>query len=103
MTEYVYRKERQVEVLNRVVENVLCQILGQDATQIVYNYLESRHSLKKYQIAENFDSFNHALEQYFGSGAAVLERAITQSFELAMQDGNESIDLVGYRKIAKLA
>ena len=102
MPEYVYRKDRQAEILNHVVERVLCQILGQDATKILYEYLESHHSLKKYQIAENFDSFNRALEQYLGSGAAALERVIAQSFELTLQDGSESIDPMEHRKIVKL-
>ena len=102
MSEYVYRKDRQAEILNNVVEKVLYQILGQDATQIIYEYLESNHSLKRHQIAENFDSFRRALQQYLGSGAATLERQIAQSFELAWQDDTGSVDLAEHHKIVKL-
>ncbi len=103
MPEYVYRKDRQAEILNQVVEKVLHQILGEDATEILYEYLANNHSLQRHQVAENFDSFTRALEQYLGSGAEALERLIAQSFELAWQDGDEAIDLAERHKIAKLA
>ena len=102
MPEYVYRKDRQAEILNHVVERVLNRVLGEDAAETLYEYLESNHSLKKHQIAENFDSFNRALEQYLGSGAAALERMIAQSFEVAWQDDTGNVDLTVHQKIAKL-
>lgn len=102
MREYVYINDRQAEILNHVIEKVLNRVLGKGAAEILFEYLESNHSLKKFQIAENFDSFNRALEQYLGSGAAALERMIAQSFEMAWQDGNGSTDLIEHQKIAKL-
>jgi hypothetical protein len=103
MPEYVYVKDRQAEILNHVVEKVLNRALGKGAAEILFEYLESNHSLKKFQIAENFDSFNRALEHYLGSGAAALERMIAQSFEMAWQDDTGNVDLTVHQKIAKLA
>lgn len=103
MPEYIYVEDRQAEILNHVVEKVLNRVLGKGAAKMLYEYLESNHSLKKFQIAENFDTFNHALEQYLGSGATTIERMIAQSFEMAWRDGNGSIDPIEHQKIAKLA
>lgn len=101
MPEYVYVKDRQAEVLNHVVEKVLNGILGEDAAEILYEYLESHYSLQKDQIADNFDVFNRALVHYLGSGAVMLEKLIAQNFELAWRD-TANLDVVETQKIAKL-
>lgn len=70
------------EKLNKVVDEVLNQILGQKATQIIYDYVESNHCIQRHEIAEKLDSFNNALKQYLGAGAMVVEKVIQQKLEL---------------------
>jgi hypothetical protein len=72
---YLQNKQYQTQV----VDNVLNQILGQKATQIIYKYLESNYLIQKHEIVEKLDSFNNALEEYLGTGAAVIEKVIMQS------------------------
>lgn len=103
MPKYAYSENRQAEIFNHAIEKMLNQILGQDATEILYEYLESNYFVHRYEVAEKFEAFNRALEQYLGTGAAVLERLIVQNLELIEQNANENVDLSGHQKIIKLA
>jgi len=91
------------EKLNKVVDDVLNQILGQEATQIIYDYLENNHRIQRHEIAEKFDSFNHALKEYLGSAAVVVGKVIQQSLELGGLDENKGVDFLEQHKLLKLA
>ena len=85
------------ERLNKIIDRLLNQILGQQAAQIIYTYLETNHSIQRHEIAQKLNSFNGALEEYLGSGAVVIERAIFENLE-------ENRDLESERhRILKLA
>jgi len=96
-------QNKRSEKLNKVVDKVLNQILGQEATQIIYAYLENNHRIQRHEIAEKLDSFNHALKEYLGSGAIVVEKVIQQSLELGGLDENKGVDFSEQHKILKLA
>jgi len=85
------------EKLNKVIDRLLNQILGHEAAQIIYSYLESNHSIQRHEIAQKLNSFNGALEEYLGSGAFVIEKAILENLE-----ENREIDFERH-KILKLA
>ena len=91
------------EQLNKVVDKALNQILGREATQIIYDYLENNHSIQRHEIAEKFDSFNRALKEYLGSGAIVVEKVIQQSLELGELDENKGVDFSEQHKLLTLA
>ena len=82
--------------LNQLIDRLLNQILGHEAAQIIYSYLESNHSIHRHEIAQKLNSFNEALEEYLGSGAFVIEKAILEGLE------NRDIDFERH-KILKLA
>jgi len=91
-------QKEQSEKLNKFVDKVLNQILGQKATEIIYEYLENKHSIQRHEIAQKLDSFNGALEEYLGSGAVIIQKVIFENLE-------ESTD-IGFSerpKILKLA
>ena len=67
--------------VNKAIDKLLNQILGHEAAQIIYSYLESDHSIQKDEIAQNLNSFNWALEEYLGSGAVIIEKAILENLE----------------------
>lgn len=85
------------EKLNQLIDRLLNQILGHEAAQIIYSHLESNYSIQRHEMAQKFDSFSGALEEYLGSGAFVIEKAILASLE-----ENRDIDFERY-KILKLA
>ena len=84
-------KERQTV---EVIDNILNQILGQEATQIIYKYLESNYLIQKHEIVEKLYSFNGALQQYLGAGAAIIKKVIMQSLEIRVPEENKYFDLV---------
>jgi len=91
------------ETLNKVVDWVLNQIFGQVAAQIIYYYLENKHSIKRHEIAEKFDSFNRALEEYLGIGAMVVEKVILENLELRGFEEKSGIDFTERQRLLKLA
>jgi len=91
------------EQLNKVVDKALNQILGQEATQIIYDYVENNHNIQRHEIAEKLDSFNQALKEYLGFGAVVVGKVIQQSLELGGLDENKGVDFSEQHKLLTLA
>jgi len=96
-------ENKRVETLNQVVDSVLNQILGQEATQIIYEYLENKYFIQRHEIAEKLDSFNRALGEYLGTGAVVIEKVILQNLELCGLNENRDADFSERPKIVRLA
>jgi hypothetical protein len=74
-------QNKQSEELNQIVDDVLNRVFGQEAVQIIYQYLEDNYFIQRDEIAEKLDSFSSALRQYLGSGALVIERLIRENLE----------------------
>jgi len=103
MTVHHPSRNKRDEALNEVVDRVLNRIFGQVATQIIYNYLENSHSIQRHEIAEKMDSFNHALEEYLGTGAAVIEKVILENLGHCGSAESEDVDFIERQRILKLA
>jgi len=103
MTEKSPSQDKRGEKFNKVIDDVLNQILGREATHIIYEYLENNHGIERHEIAQKLDSFNHALEQYLGSGAVVIEKVIRENLELIGLEENKGFDFSEQSKILKLA
>lgn len=98
VTTHYVMANKQSEKLNQCVEKVLNQILGKEATEIIYEYLENNHSIHRHEIAEKLDSFNGALEAYLGTGASVIEKVILENFE-----ENRNTDFDERHRLLKMA
>jgi len=96
-------QNKQSETLDKIIDRVLNQILGQEATHIIYNYLENNYSIQRHEIAEKLDSFNQALENYLGSGAVVIEKVILKNLELGGVEEIKDLDLAERQRLMKLA
>jgi len=103
MTIQVPSASKRSETLNKVIDKVLNQILGQEATQIIYDYLENNHSIQRHEIAQKLDSFNKALTEYLGTGAVVIERGILENLEIRGPEEIKSVDLAEQLRTAKMA
>lgn len=78
-------------------------MLGQGATEVIYNYLENSHSIQRSDIAANLISFNRALEACLGlSAAVVVERRILEDLRLDGLNDGIGIDF-GPNRVLKLA
>lgn len=62
--------------ISRVIDRVLTQVFGTEATQMIYTHLENKYSLKRDEVAERIDLFAKGLEEFLSSGAYVVERKI---------------------------
>jgi len=98
-------RNKRGEKVNKVVDKVLNHILGHEAAQIIYDYLENNYSIQRNEIVKKLDSFNHALEECLGTGAMAIEKAITENLELQRLEENRDFDFVDLHlhRIAKLA
>jgi hypothetical protein len=61
-----------------IIDKVLNQVFGKEATMLIYRHLEHNYSLKRSDISEHIDLFAHGLEDFLRSGACVIERKILE-------------------------
>lgn len=92
-----------IQKLNKVVDKVLNQILGPQAAQIIYNYLENKYCIHKDEIAEKLGTFSWALREYLGTGAFVIEEVIIENLGLGGYEASKNIDFAERARIVKLA
>jgi hypothetical protein len=69
------RKEFDVLLL-KVIDEQLIGLFGEIGARYVYEYLVKRDCLKKEDIPKKIDVFAKALEDFFGSGAYVIQRLV---------------------------
>jgi len=62
--------------ISKIVDRVLKGVFGEEATLLIYRYLEGNHSLKREEIPEKIDVFAKGLEEFLSSGAHVVEQKI---------------------------
>lgn len=64
--------------ISRIIDRVLKQVFGEEATVLIYKYLESKYSLKRSEISKKIDVFAGGLEEFLRSGAYVIEQKILE-------------------------
>ena len=63
---------------SKAIDKVLRKIFGNEATLLIYKYLENRYSLKQDEIVEKIDVFAEGLEEFLMSGAYIIEKKILE-------------------------
>ena len=72
-------QERQCnDKVLKAIDKVLRKIFGNEATGLIYKYLESRHSLSQDEIVEKIDVFAEGLEEFLNSGAHTIKMEILE-------------------------
>jgi len=69
---------KKEEKLVKIIDKVLNQIFGKEATYLIYRHLEDKYNLKKEEVAEKIDIFAEGLEEFLTSGAYIIERKILE-------------------------
>lgn len=90
-----------------IVDRVLKQVFGREATHLIYRYLENRYSVKRHEITEKIDVFAKGLEEFLSSGASVVEQKILDDIyssygllrRLELEKMQERHDFVGQIKL----
>jgi len=104
ITQQTNKKE---EKISKIIDKVLKQIFGQEATDLIYKYLEKNYSLRQNEIAEKIDVFTKGLEEFLRSGAYVIERKILEDIyssygslhRLEMKKMQEDCDFISQMKL----
>jgi len=73
------RTGRLDDLLLSVVDETMRQIFREDATKVIYDYLENNFHLKREEIAEKPEVFSDGLERLLGSAAPVIEKMILKN------------------------
>lgn len=61
------------------IDEALKQIFTETAMAPIYNYLDQQYSLKREDIPEKLEAFTQGLEDFFRSGAVVVELVILKN------------------------
>ena len=60
----------------KIVDNVLRQVFGEKATDLIYQHLEKQYSLQRSEFPAKIELFAKGLEAFLRSGAPLIERKI---------------------------
>ena len=64
--------------ISKIIDRVLIQIFGKEASTMIYKHLEHNYSVKKNEVGEKLELFAQGLENFLKSGAYVIERKILE-------------------------
>jgi len=76
MEKILVQADKKEDKISKIIDRVLRQVFGEEATLLIYRHLEKNHSLKSNEIAEKIEVFATGLEEFLSSGAYVVERKI---------------------------
>jgi hypothetical protein len=62
-----------------VIDHVLKQVFGEEATRLMYRYLERHYSWNQRDFSEKIDAFAKGMEAFLNSGAYIVESKILDS------------------------
>jgi hypothetical protein len=68
--------KKEEERVFEVIDNVLKQVFGEEATRLMYQYLERHYSWSQRDFSEKIDAFAKGMEEFLNSGAYIVESKI---------------------------
>jgi hypothetical protein len=75
-----------------IIDRVLKQVFGENATRIIYEHLERHHSLSPSEFSEKMDVFAKGLEEFLNSGAYFIENKILNDI-IAAHNSQSTLEL----------
>ena len=64
--------------VTKIIDRVLTQIFGKEASALIYKHLERKYSVKRSEVGDKIELFAEGLEDFLKSGAYVIERKILE-------------------------
>ena len=106
MESIIQQTNKKEDKISKIVDKVLKQVFGEEATHLIYTHLENNYSLKQDEISEKIDVFAKGLEGFLRSGAYVIERKILEDIyssygllrRLEMEKMQEECDFISQMK-----
>ena len=101
--------KQKEDKISKIVDRVLKQVFGEEATSLIYKHLEKNHGVKPNEISEKIDVFAKGLEEFLSSGAYVIEKKILEDIystygllrRLELERMQEEFDFVNQVKSLK--
>jgi len=81
------KKEDQIF---KIIDKVLKQVFGEEATLFIYKYIEKQYSLHRSEFSEKIDVFAKGLEGCLSSGAFAIESKILDDVSSIYGSVNET-------------
>ncbi|MEM2937287.1 MAG: hypothetical protein QXJ63_01920 [Candidatus Bathyarchaeia archaeon] len=78
VTVITQQKRKESDKVSKVIDRVLRQVFGEEATRLIYLYLESKYSVRRDEIGEKVELFAKGLEDFLNSGAYLIEQKILE-------------------------
>jgi len=102
----LFRKKE--DKIFKIIDKVLKQVFGEEATLFIYKYLEQHYSLRQSEFSEKIDIFAKGLEECLSSGAFAIESKILEDIssiygsfsEVKFERKPERYDFASQMKIA---
>lgn len=64
------------DTIFKIIDRVLRQVFGDEATLLIYKHLERHYSLSQSEFSQKIDLFAKGLEDFLSSGAYLIENKI---------------------------
>lgn len=101
------RNGSEDDQVSRVIERVLNQVFGKEATILIFKHLEHNYSLRRNELNQKIEVFATGLEDFLTSGAYVIEKKIIEDIRssygllrrLEMEESNHEGDFVTQMKL----
>jgi len=101
--------KQKEDKISKIVDRVLKQVFGEEATSLIYKHLEKNHGVKPNEISEKIEVFAKGLEEFLSSGAYVIEKKILEDIystygllrRLELERMQEEFDFVNQVKSLK--
>ena len=88
---------REEDKIFKIIDKVLKQVFGEEATLFIYKYLEQRYSLHQSDFSKRIDVFAKGLEDCLSSGAFAIENKILEDISSVYG----SFSAIGYDRKAE--
>lgn len=71
-------KTKKEDQIFKIIDNILKQVFGEEATSSIYKYIEHNYAIRKKEFSKNIDIFAKGLEECLSSGALIIESKILE-------------------------
>src|SRR3989304_6228378 len=65
--------KKKEDTIFKIIDNVLKQVFGEEATLFIYKFLERNYSLRQSEFSEKIDTFAKGLGDCLSTGALAIE------------------------------
>jgi hypothetical protein len=76
MKDLVQQPNAKDDKITKIIDRVLTQIFGKEASSLIYKHLERNYSVRRNEVGEKLELFAEGLETFLKSGAYIIERKI---------------------------